>query len=296
MNRVVRVGVGIVFCGLCEAGTRTTSYIIPPEIGQARWVENRSHFDFEPEDTWRDNGLSGRYRIGDRERAQRVCLERGGDVFSLLGFCRARMLYMHPDRSLRDHLMNTTPSQQWLKEIYLNRVDKFSKTKVANIYKQDAEQAAKILAYCTCTEVPQWEINEHLPQIRNAINSGAWTVADAYEFLCVYPKSSYFFGLFSMLEETDYASCLADSIKTILIKQYDRSWNEIVRSTREEVEEKKQSIDRFRCWGSEKADKEDPTSWGNGDMQKLEVFDIVQAYLFLDTAPSRKPWKLTAAP
>lgn len=99
---------------------------------------------------------------------------------------------------------------------------------------RDADKpAVEVLSYCTCTDLPWQEVKDHLSEVRRAIDSNAWTLADAYEFLCVYPKSSFFTrGWFSAADESEYALCIADSIKLILQSEKKLPWEEIVKETK----------------------------------------------------------------
>lgn len=166
----------------------TVASVVMNEMVKAQHERSRSHYEFRSADVWENNGLNGKYKVASTWMARAVCSMPDDDVNSMLGFCRGRLNYMYPSKSNRESLTGATPRYPWLKKIYLSCVDYYTQLESRDIYKP----AARMLSYCTCTDLPWQEIKDHLSEVRRAIDSNAWTLADAYEFLCVYPKSSFF--------------------------------------------------------------------------------------------------------
>lgn len=278
---------------------------IPAKMANAHRERFRGHYEFKFADVWNDNGLNGQYSIADELIAQAVCSSFDNDVNSLLGFCRCRLNYRYPAKSNRKALIGTTPHFPWLRKVYCNCVEKYIQLEPRDIYKPVAE----MLAYCTCTELPWWEIKDHLPEIRRTIDSRTWTLADAYEFLCVFPKTSLFtWGWFSASDEAEYARCIADSIKMILQSSSRQSWEEIMQRTRNIEAEARKKREIKSSWSPSEVRNKKFASWGRQDLllinemkyrdmtmgereneglpaemlDRLYKLDVVRAYLYAE--------------
>lgn len=300
---------------LCEINK---TIVIPSAMGCLQSNKERAYFKYEYMESWTDLGVGRGYLIADTKVPRRVFSLPCPDVDSLVGFCRAQQLYRGPSLSARERLLKELPQQSWLADIYWGNVEDYQKLAV----KDNEIIAAKLLAYYTCTDLSCGELQKRLSEIRQAIAEGTWTLSDAYVFLGIYPAQHYF-GCSDISESfrREYAMCIADSLKAILVAQEGREWGEIVRRSKKfEADERAAGLEK-KTWGSQDTLKERITTWGVEDARKAESeakeqklrqadeedrkrmnlsqseldrlhkLDVVRAYLFAERTLKLRPTK-----